>query len=192
MPGINDVLKSARPRTEFPKQTYSNTSVSIDSSIQSKESVPEKSIREPDPSHEGNREQSSVYSPSSTMFSPYSFSLDELRSMILDQASRAEKIKELSALLRILVLMGKYQLDKTDHDRFVKLLDANCGERESWPKLNFPKPPIKFKDAVGRKFSFPWDICKTWEVCSTNGLYRMLANVLPCRCDWNPCARRAL
>jgi len=26
------------------------------------------------------------------------------------------------------------------------------------------KPPIKFKDAVGRKFSFPWHICKTWKV----------------------------
>ncbi|CAO2649214.1 Nn.00g065990.m01.CDS01 [Neocucurbitaria sp. VM-36] len=26
-----------------------------------------------------------------------------------------------------------------------------------------PKPPIKFKDAVGRKFSFPWHICKTWK-----------------------------
>lgn len=25
-------------------------------------------------------------------------------------------------------------------------------------------PPIKFKDAVGRKFSFPFDICKTWKV----------------------------
>ncbi|KAF2144986.1 uncharacterized protein K452DRAFT_284377 [Aplosporella prunicola CBS 121167] len=24
-----------------------------------------------------------------------------------------------------------------------------------------PKPPIKFKDAVGRKFSFPWNFCKT-------------------------------
>jgi hypothetical protein len=23
--------------------------------------------------------------------------------------------------------------------------------------------PIKFKDAVGRKFSFPWDVCKTWK-----------------------------
>jgi hypothetical protein len=27
-----------------------------------------------------------------------------------------------------------------------------------------PKAPIKFKDAVGRKFSFPWHICKTWKV----------------------------
>lgn len=25
-------------------------------------------------------------------------------------------------------------------------------------------PPIKFKDAVNRKFSFPYDICKTWKV----------------------------
>ncbi|KYG42601.1 hypothetical protein M433DRAFT_34877, partial [Acidomyces richmondensis BFW] len=22
---------------------------------------------------------------------------------------------------------------------------------------------IKFKDAVGRKFSFPWHLCKTWK-----------------------------
>lgn len=26
-----------------------------------------------------------------------------------------------------------------------------------------PKAPIKFKDAVGRKFSFPWHLCKTWK-----------------------------
>ncbi|KAF2435022.1 hypothetical protein EJ08DRAFT_580876 [Tothia fuscella] len=25
------------------------------------------------------------------------------------------------------------------------------------------KPPIKFKDAVGRKFSFPWHLCKSWK-----------------------------
>ena len=28
------------------------------------------------------------------------------------------------------------------------------------------KKTIKFKDAIGRKFSFPFDLCKTWEVCS--------------------------
>lgn len=26
------------------------------------------------------------------------------------------------------------------------------------------KKPIKFKDAVGRKFSFPFDLCSTWQV----------------------------
>jgi hypothetical protein len=29
------------------------------------------------------------------------------------------------------------------------------------------KAPIKFKDAVGRKFSFPWHICKTWKGMET-------------------------
>jgi hypothetical protein len=26
------------------------------------------------------------------------------------------------------------------------------------------KLPIKFKDVVGRMFSFPWHLCKTWKV----------------------------
>lgn len=29
------------------------------------------------------------------------------------------------------------------------------------------KEPIKFKDCVGRKFTFPWHICKTWTVSTT-------------------------
>jgi hypothetical protein len=32
------------------------------------------------------------------------------------------------------------------------------------PKDDMLKPPIRFKDAVGRKFSYPWHICKTWKV----------------------------
>lgn len=27
------------------------------------------------------------------------------------------------------------------------------------------KEPIKFKDAVGRKFNFPWNLCAKWTVC---------------------------
>lgn len=27
------------------------------------------------------------------------------------------------------------------------------------------KKPIKFKDAIGRKFSFPFHLCSTWQVC---------------------------
>ncbi|KAJ4370786.1 hypothetical protein N0V83_005308 [Neocucurbitaria cava] len=34
-----------------------------------------------------------------------------------------------------------------------------------------PKAPIKFKDAVGRKFSFPWHLCKTWKVCNIPKLF---------------------
>ena len=32
------------------------------------------------------------------------------------------------------------------------------------PKKEEKKKPIKFKDAVGRKFSFPYHLCKTWKV----------------------------
>jgi hypothetical protein len=32
------------------------------------------------------------------------------------------------------------------------------------PTDDMKQPPIRFKDAVGRKFSFPWHICKTWKV----------------------------
>lgn len=41
-------------------------------------------------------------------------------------------------------------------------------ELEELVEKNKPTPdslkaPIKFKDAVGRKFSFPWHLCKTWK-----------------------------
>lgn len=26
--------------------------------------------------------------------------------------------------------------------------------------------PIRFKDAIGRKFSFPFHLCQTWDVCT--------------------------
>lgn len=38
------------------------------------------------------------------------------------------------------------------------------------PSPDDGKAPIKFKDAVGRKFSFPWRICKTWKVSLLLGL----------------------
>jgi hypothetical protein len=30
---------------------------------------------------------------------------------------------------------------------------------------NAPKSLVTFKDAIGRKYRFPWDLCKTWKVC---------------------------
>jgi hypothetical protein len=35
------------------------------------------------------------------------------------------------------------------------------------PGDDMKKAPIRFKDAVGRKFSFPWHLCKTWKVFDT-------------------------
>jgi hypothetical protein len=34
---------------------------------------------------------------------------------------------------------------------------------KSAPVPDMLKAPIKFKDAIGRKFSFPWHLCKTWK-----------------------------
>jgi hypothetical protein len=36
--------------------------------------------------------------------------------------------------------------------------------KNSRPGDDMLQPSIHFKDAVGRKFSFPWHICKTWKV----------------------------
>jgi hypothetical protein len=36
------------------------------------------------------------------------------------------------------------------------------------PTDDMLKAPIRFKDAVGRKYSFPWHICKTWKVSGLN------------------------
>ena len=46
--------------------------------------------------------------------------------------------------------------------------EAKKKELEETLKKNAPEPdalkaPIRFKDAVGRKFSFPWAHCKTWK-----------------------------
>jgi chemotaxis protein histidine kinase CheA len=35
--------------------------------------------------------------------------------------------------------------------------------KKNKPLPDMLKEPIKFKDAVGRKFSFPWHLCKTWK-----------------------------
>ena len=38
--------------------------------------------------------------------------------------------------------------------------------KEEEAAKNVKKKPLKFRDAVGRKFSFPFELCNTWEVCS--------------------------
>jgi hypothetical protein len=68
----------------------------------------------------------------------------------------------LGTLLRTLVKLGDYQLSASDHVKLMWLLDTICGE----PNASGTKATIKFKDAVGRKFSYPWHLCKTWKVRS--------------------------
>lgn len=42
------------------------------------------------------------------------------------------------------------------------------------------KKPIKFKDAVGRKFSFPFELCSTWQVGATShaGVYKSVLTLM--------------
>jgi hypothetical protein len=47
--------------------------------------------------------------------------------------------------------------------------------------------PIKFKDAVGREFSFPFDFCKTWAVGLTTDFLLDLSHdrLIPALCrEW--------
>lgn len=50
---------------------------------------------------------------------------------------------------------------KADTEKAKKELEEQIEKTKPTP--DSLKPPIRFKDAVGRKFSFPWHICKTWK-----------------------------
>ncbi|KAK0275629.1 hypothetical protein LTR35_010899 [Friedmanniomyces endolithicus] len=68
---------------------------------------------------------------------------------------------------------------KAEHEKTLAELKAAQAEAEKKHKeleeeaaKHKPLPdtlqaPIKFKDAVGRKFSFPWHLCKTWKGMET-------------------------
>lgn len=54
---------------------------------------------------------------------------------------------------------------KTELEAAKKALEEDIAKNKPTPDSQ--KAPIKFKDAVGRKFSFPWHICKTWKGMET-------------------------
>lgn len=51
---------------------------------------------------------------------------------------------------------------KKEREAASKKLQA---EEEYKRPVGKDKAPIRFKDAVGRKFAIPFDLCKTWQVC---------------------------
>jgi hypothetical protein len=53
---------------------------------------------------------------------------------------------------------------KTVAEELEKAKKAAEEEAAKLKPSDAPKAPVKFKDAVGRKFSFPWALCKTWKV----------------------------
>lgn len=66
---------------------------------------------------------------------------------------------------------------KEEHDKELEEVKKKAQELEEGKKKaeaeakslrpgdDMKKAPIRFKDAVGRKFAFPWHLCKTWKVC---------------------------
>lgn len=51
--------------------------------------------------------------------------------------------------------------------RIEKLILARIGNERPTDPSEERQAPIKFKDAVGRKFSFPFHLCKKWSVRET-------------------------
>jgi hypothetical protein len=95
----------------------------------------------------------------SDLFSLSAFSHTELMALVQDTPTGTARIKEVSKLLRTLVMFGECQLEAYDRQSFLHTLNFICGQTKKGPL-----PPIKYKDAVGRKFSFPWHLCKSWKV----------------------------
>jgi hypothetical protein len=94
----------------------------------------------------------------SSLFTMSAFSHTELLALVMDKPTREARIKEVSELLRYLVVLGQCQIQSNDREEFLRTLDFICDPESGLPR------PIKFKDAVGRNFGFPWHLCKSWKV----------------------------
>ncbi|KAH8893974.1 hypothetical protein GQ53DRAFT_607746, partial [Thozetella sp. PMI_491] len=55
-------------------------------------------------------------------------------------------------------------IKKSDEEAAMKKMFSEMEAKVKIPdEAALEKPPIKFKDAVGRNFTFPFYICRTWE-----------------------------
>jgi hypothetical protein len=95
---------------------------------------------------------------------------------------QAEKDKEIKAAAEKATLEAEKKAaeeaakKKEEHDKELEEAKKKAAEMEAAKKKaeaeakslkpgdDMTKAPIRFKDAVGRKFSFPWHLCKTWKV----------------------------
>lgn len=150
---INETPAAVTTDSNSSTQTDNGLSGSTTLPVVVEENVPGMGLPQRKQSSEENREQSTSFPWSPRPTSPPSLTIEEINSELLDPAKKAEKIKQVSALLRMLISTGGYQLDPEEHQQLQKLLDTICSEREA----------LKFKDAIGRKFAFPWKLVKTWK-----------------------------
>lgn len=135
-------------RRNLPLHTRSTTAMSIDSGI----GAEIESIEEQDTSN-----------TSSTLLLS-SLSSQEFISMISSSAVREDRVREVANLLRMLISMGDSALVPDDRRQLLRILDLLCVLKTESSSL---QPVLRFKDAVGREYSFPFHSCKTWKVCHT-------------------------
>ena len=87
------------------------------------------------------------------------------KKIILEAAALAREEAEQKAAEE--AVKAKQEAEKAAADAAA---EAAAAATEAANAANKPPPekkkPIKFKDAVGRKFSFPFDLCRTWQVTS--------------------------
>lgn len=78
------------------------------------------------------------------------------------------EIKDILDELNMLAHVCKQQLEVcSSMKRALKNLVKNASPLSGVSRRSEISPaPIEFKDAVGRKFRFPFDICEKWEVRS--------------------------
>ena len=57
--------------------------------------------------------------------------------------------------------LAEAQKAKEESEKKKKELEDEIAKNKPTPDSQ--KPPVRFKDAVGRKFSFPFAVCKTWK-----------------------------
>jgi hypothetical protein len=85
-----------------------------------------------------------------------------------ERAAEEAAREEAKAAVLKAELDAKAKVDKAEADAKTAIEKAQKEAKEAIAKALAPKidkkKPIKFKDAVGRKFSFPFHICATWTV----------------------------
>jgi DNA-directed RNA polymerase alpha subunit len=64
--------------------------------------------------------------------------------------------------------LAEDEAKKVDKLYTEKVLEETTGKIEDQKKMA-EKALIKFTDAIGRKFSFPFHLCQTWTVCGIPG-----------------------
>lgn len=96
-----------------------------------------------------------------------SWDLIYVQQVIKDIQANREKRGKLKAKRELEKLEAWHNTLVDELDRNPALFDeANREAKEAAEKIGAEPGPIKFKDAVGRKFSFPFHLCNTWQVCS--------------------------